>query len=511
MGENIQIYSVAPLISALAMYSLAIVTFFSMKKEKLWLVFAGFCLFLAAASTVAFSVTLADDLTTVSRYAKLAPGFGILAISFANYYAYLLSGARGHVRMFGRKKPSGRFFLIFVAIWVVLIALLVGSRQFVVDVEIVDTGWIRVHYGPLMYVAMAFVVLATGRNVTLLGSAYRSSADRIFKEFIVLNMAGFLLIFLPAIAMFFILPLWGKMTQPYTFFSFPVAVTIFYLAIVRYQFAQNHQLNLSLEEKVEERTAELKAAQSKLVHSEKMASMGQLVAGIAHEVNNPIGAVRSMAHSNKLAVGKLRSILAGTEFDDSAKLKPILEVMDNANRVIEDGSRKVTEVVDTLRNFAKLDEADLQMFNIHEGLEDTLNILQHEIKPGVNVSKQYNEIPPVYCYPAQLNQVFLNLLTNANEAIEGDGEITVSTFVRGGNVCITIKDSGKGIPEQNLKRIFDPGFTTKGVGVGTGLGLAICYRIIQDHKGEIEVESTVGKGTSFTVVLPASGFPGARR
>jgi signal transduction histidine kinase len=193
------------------------------------------------------------------------------------------------------------------------------------------------------------------------------------------------------------------------------------------------------------------------------------------------------------------------ELDDKDKMTPILSVMDNANNVIADGTRKVTEVVDTLRNFANLDEAEQQMFDIHEGLEDTLNILQHEIKPGIRVVKQYSEVPPVYCYPAQLNQVFLNLITNANEAINGEGEITLSTYVRDHNVCIAFRDTGTGILEEDMKRIFDPGFTTKGVGVGTGLGLAICYRIVHDHKGEIEVESEVGEGTTFTVVLPLGG------
>ena len=507
MDEYIQIHSVAPLISALALYSLAIVTFFSMKREMLWLVFAGFSLFLASASAVAFSMSFSGDGAAVIHYAQLAPSFGILALSFANYYAYLLTGSSSHARMFGKKAVSVRAFLCVVAVWVALLTLLVVTHQFIAEVEVHDNGRLHVHYGPFMYVVMAFIVLATARNTHLLAVAYRSSTSRVFREFVVLNIVAFLSIFLPAIALFFVGPLLGKLTQAYAFFTFPVAVTIFYIAIVRYQFAQNRELNLSLEEKVEERTAELRKAQSKLVQSEKMASMGQLVAGIAHEVNNPIGAVKSMAQSNKRAVDKLKTVIADTELGDSDKLKPILRVMDDANKVIEDGTKKVTEMVDTLRNFVKLDEADIQRVDIHEGLEDTLNILQHEIKPEIKVSKQYSDVPRVYCYPAQLNQVFLNILTNANEAVEGAGEIIVSTYARGGMVCVTVKDTGKGIPEENRKQIFDPGFTTKGVGVGTGLGLAICYRIIQDHKGEIEVESKSGEGTSITVAVPLDGLP----
>ena len=280
MDEYIQIHSVAPLISALALYSLAIVTFFSMKREMLWLVFAGFSLFLASASAVAFSMSFFGAGTAVIHYAQLAPSFGILALSFANYYAYLLTGSSSHARMFGKKAVSVRAFLCVVSVWVALLTLLVVTHQFIAEVEVHDNGRLHVHYGPFMYFAMAFIVLATARNTHLLAVAYRSSTSRVFREFVVLNIVAFLSIFLPAIALFFVGPLLGKLTQAYAFFTFPVAVTIFYIAIVRYQFAQNRELNLSLEEKVEERTAELRKAQSKLAQSEKMASMGQLVAGI---------------------------------------------------------------------------------------------------------------------------------------------------------------------------------------------------------------------------------------
>ncbi|UCG53049.1 MAG: HAMP domain-containing histidine kinase [Candidatus Latescibacterota bacterium] len=221
-------------------------------------------------------------------------------------------------------------------------------------------------------------------------------------------------------------------------------------------------------------------------------------------MNNPIGAVRSMAQSNKAAVDKLKRSVTDDGAADAENVGRILAVMDNANQVIEDGTRRVAEVVETLRNFANLDEAEVQWFDVHEGLEDTLVILQHQIKPSVKINKQYTEVPRVNCFPAQLNQVFLNILTNANEAIHESGEVTISTSCQGGNVRVSIRDTGVGIPEENRKKIFDPGFTTKGVGVGTGLGLAICYQIIKDHDGDINVDSEVGKGSVFTVVLPTT-------
>jgi len=170
--------------------------------------------------------------------------------------------------------------------------------------------------------------------------------------------------------------------------------------------------------------------------------------------------------------------------------------------VIASGTARVTEIVRRLRSFARLDEAELKLADVREGLEDTLALIHHELKHGITVRRNYGDVPPFACYPGRLNQVFLNILINARQAVGGQGEITITTYRRGNNACIEIADNGAGIPPEHLARIFDPGFTTKGVGVGTGLGLSICYRIVQDHRGEIKVASQVGVGTRFTIVLP---------
>jgi signal transduction histidine kinase len=167
-----------------------------------------------------------------------------------------------------------------------------------------------------------------------------------------------------------------------------------------------------------------------------------------------------------------------------------------------EGTQRIIEIVKTLKSFAMLDEAELQKVDIHEGLEDTLKLIQHEISPSIKIIKNYGNIPEISCFPAQLNQVFLNVLINAIQSIDDHGEIRIMTCRENDKVRVDIKDTGVGIPEENLKKIFDPGFTTKGVGVGTGLGLSICYQIIQDHKGEISVKSRVGDGTTFTIILP---------
>ena len=250
----------------------------------------------------------------------------------------------------------------------------------------------------------------------------------------------------------------------------------------------------------------LKETQTQLVHSEKMASLGMLVAGIAHEINTPIGSINSMHDTLMRATNKLKAVLDEACEEGSPqhqRVESIIKIIDDANRVIQDGTERVTTIVRRLRSFARLDQAELdEAADIHEGLEDTLTLIHHEIKHNITVHRHYGELPRIACHMSQLNQVFVNILINAKQAIHGKGEITITTYEKGGYANVEFKDTGVGIPPEKLNRIFDPGYTTKGVGVGTGLGLSICYQIMQDHQGEIRVESEVGKGSTFTVVIP---------
>jgi signal transduction histidine kinase len=260
-------------------------------------------------------------------------------------------------------------------------------------------------------------------------------------------------------------------------------------------------------DELEKTNHELRQTQSQLVQSEKMAALGNLVAGVAHEINTPVGAMCSMHDTLIRAVGKLKRAvkeMSPEEFESNRQLQRSFKIIEDANGVIASGSERVTDIVKRLRSFARLDEAELKKANIHEGIEDTLTIVHHELKHGVTVTKNFGDIPPIYCYPGQLNQVFLNLLVNARQAIDGNGELAITTWNENGYVYIEFKDTGCGIPPDKLPKVFDPGFTTKGVGVGTGLGLSICYNIIQAHKGEIKVSSEVGKGATFTIKLPTN-------
>jgi two-component system NtrC family sensor kinase len=249
--------------------------------------------------------------------------------------------------------------------------------------------------------------------------------------------------------------------------------------------------------------------QSRLVQSEKMAALGGLVAGIAHEINTPVAVIHSMHDTLVRAVNKLKTTMAEQFPECSEANNPLaktLKIIEDSNRVIETGSARVTTIVCSLRNFARLDQAERKEANLHEGLDDSLMLIHHDIKGRVEFVREYGDIPNVFCYPGRLNQVFLNILNNAQQAIDGPGTVTVTTSVVGQDVHVIVADTGAGIPDELLSRIFDPGYTTKGVGVGTGLGLSICYQIMQDHGGRIEVSSKPDEGTSFTVVIPIQ-FP----
>jgi two-component system NtrC family sensor kinase len=169
-----------------------------------------------------------------------------------------------------------------------------------------------------------------------------------------------------------------------------------------------------------------------------------------------------------------------------------------------EGSERVKKIVQDLKSFSRVDEAEYKVVDIAECLESTINIVWNELKYKVNLVKEFEDLPPIRCYPQQLNQVFMNLLVNAGQAIENQGEVRVRTWQKGDDAFIAVSDSGCGIPEESRARIFEPFFTTKEVGVGTGLGLSISYDIVKKHNGEITVESEEGKGTTFTVRIPVA-------
>jgi signal transduction histidine kinase len=267
--------------------------------------------------------------------------------------------------------------------------------------------------------------------------------------------------------------------------------------------------NVELESKnsdLQDVLKKLREAQQQLVMREKMASLGNLVAGVAHEINNPVGAVNSAADTSARSLEHVCRVLEESanrdEIMGNRHFHTAMEILKSNSEITVTACKRITDIVRSLKNFARLDEAEFQEADLHEGLESTLTLLHHELKNRVTVEKHYDELPRVQCYPSQINQVFMNVLSNAEQAIAGEGTITIATERRGDDVVVKFSDDGEGIPPDELKHVFDPGFTTKGVGVGTGLGLSISYNIVQKHHGRIEAESEPGGGTTITITIP---------
>lgn len=276
---------------------------------------------------------------------------------------------------------------------------------------------------------------------------------------------------------------------------------------------------------IEQAYNELKIAQSQITQQEKMASIGQLAAGVAHEINNPTGFIMSNLGSFQKYVDKLTAfirvqgeavaLLPVDTTEEVARQRKALKVdfiMEDIRSLVAeslDGADRIKKIVQDLKSFSRVDEAELKTAEINSGIESTINIVWNELKYKVTLHKEYGDIPHTKCNPGQLNQVFMNMLVNAAHAIENKGEITVRTWFAppcggedGGSIFVSIADTGSGIPPDRLNRIFEPFYTTKEVGKGTGLGLSIAYDIVKKHKGEIQVESVVGRGTTFVVSIP---------
>ena len=278
---------------------------------------------------------------------------------------------------------------------------------------------------------------------------------------------------------------------------------------------------LRANEALTELNRKLSAAQEQLVQSEKLASIGQLAAGVAHEINNPVGYIFSnIGTLEKYLVGVFRMLeayeacevlLAGTPAADQlatlraeVELEYLKEDIPILMSETREGVDRVRKIVQDLKDFSHVDaRREWEWADLHKGIDSTLNIVNNEIKYKANVVKQYGVLPEVLCLPSELNQVFMNLLVNAAHSISKErGTLVVRTGAEDDQVWVEIEDDGCGISADNLKRIFDPFFTTKPVGKGTGLGLSLSYGLVKKHGGRIEVDSEVGRGTRFRVWIP---------
>jgi signal transduction histidine kinase len=282
---------------------------------------------------------------------------------------------------------------------------------------------------------------------------------------------------------------------------------------------------LQANEELKVLNAKLSATQDKLMQSEKLASIGQLAAGVAHEINNPIGYIFSNFGTLEKYLDQLfqmlsayeaaEALMAGTpqgqqlrQLRESIELDYLKEDIPNLMSESKEGITRVRKIVQDLKDFSRVGASQEWVWaNLHRGIDSTLNIVNNEVKYRADVVREYGEIPDVQCLPSEINQVVMNLLINAAQAITSDrGTITIRTGMgsgsEAGTVWFEVEDTGSGIPKENISRVFDPFFTTKPVGTGTGLGLSLSYGIVQKHQGHIDVRSEPGQGTCFRVTLP---------
>jgi signal transduction histidine kinase len=285
--------------------------------------------------------------------------------------------------------------------------------------------------------------------------------------------------------------------------------------------ARQYKLDLEMRnnELVRSKT-QLERLQTQIIHSEKMASLGQLAAGVAHELNNPVGFIYGNLDFLNEYAGGLKKLL--DYYDEAELTETIVAGADSIKREIDypasvedlssiigdcrEGAERIRDIVQNLRTFSRLDEADFKKTDIHEGIDSTIRLLSRYFSTdNIRLVRNYGELPPIDSFSGQLNQVWMNLLVNAAQAVGANGgEVRIRTRADGEFVKITVSDTGCGIAPEHLNRIFDPFYTTKSVGEGTGLGLSISFGIVERHGGTISISTVLGTGTAFTVALPVN-------
>lgn len=476
---------------------------------------------------------------------------------FGNYSVFLFTclvsivGVQFLLEFMVVKKRAPRMFYVLRVFQLIYVAYLISSLL----------GFYSATYGAILSTQSIIALVILGTSIYLYRKGYAEA-----KYYLIGWSAFMVAIIIYVVKDFGLLPynnftaysLWWGSIAEVTLLSFALAdkINIYKkekeesqkkeLEAVQENAKLVREQNVVLETKVQERTQELqtantelnkamkelKEAETQLVESEKMASLGQLTAGIAHEINNPINFVTSNVRPLKRdidmiidMVNRVEELSVSDEYSSDVKREKIREIKEELDydylkeeidyliKGINEGSNRTAEIVKGLRIFSRLDEDDLKKADVNEGLDSTLIIINNLLSDKLKVLKEYGNIPVIECFPGKLNQVFLNILTNAIQAIkakfgeEKGGELLIKTYNDEENIYVSLADNGTGMTEETKKKIFEPFFTTKDVGEGTGLGMSIVYNTIVKHNGKIEINTALNEGTEFIITLPINHVP----
>jgi signal transduction histidine kinase len=499
------IYAVPMLISGILCTVLAIVTWLFRRRESINRVFSFFTFTLALDSFVFFiTYQFENQIDNIELWLRFVMSIGLLVpigiILF--FFAFTGYDKRLDEKILGIKVKHFKYTILLYIVFCMFLSVFT-DLLFTFEVSQLISG--EVNFGPvgkIMYPLFACIFFYL---FVMVFKAYKTTSSKPRKRFILLLAIGAFMFVTAGYSAAFLFSAESDQSQSIGNIGTAIMAIFFFVALVNYQFDKFQELNLNLEQKVEERTRHLRETQAQLVQSEKVAALGHLVAGVAHEMNSPVGVIYSTYDTLALATEKLKQTLEsehGIKIGESKKVSHIMKVVSDVSTTLRMSSERITDIVKRLKVFAQLDEADLQSVNFNECVENTLDMFKFHLKSEIVIRKEFADLPELTCSPAKINQLCFQLLRNANQAINETGEIILRTEIQGDKINFSVSDNGRGIAADKIDRIFDPGYTSWDLNVGTGLGLAICYQVAKDHNGEIRVESEVGKGSKFIFSLP---------
>lgn len=492
---SIPAYAISSLISSVVIWAFGVISLTISTRDRVRVTFAVFSFAWGTLATVSFILQMSPSLDVARGLAHLLPACGILTGVTSVIYVFALID----------KQPSrtGKWKAYTAALAVVgLAGVLLGLKT---DVIVGDVFYhFRLGYAVLfnwsaLYFQVPYVALIAVPMVYLF-RVWRRTPEGARRTFLRNNMIAILLVQLNAVLFAILLPLFGIPTFILAFHGFAFVAFFFYTIVARYQYRQIVEFNAVLEEMVDQRTQKLRETQMRLLQSEKMAMMGHWVAGVAHEMNSPLGAMKSAQETRRRAAQKL---LERKDDLSIVQVEKMAEIGRKADDVLAEGIERVSSIVERLRYFVHLDESSVQLVDLNESVRESLGMLAGELLGAAEVETQlFETLPEVKGDPAQLNQLFYSVLQNALEAVDGDGVVRVHSW---GDDCwaiVEVRDNGGGIPEDALRRVYEPGYTTKGRGVGIGMGLSLAYQVVKAHHGEIAIDSAQGSGTTVTIRFP---------